>query len=131
MRHNPLLFQMSACEMWILIEAWRAFAGMPALKLFLVYQVQVAKMDPLQLVLAGTALEIGILFFEVPTGLVADTYSRRISVIIGMALVGLGFVTMVIQPTFWAMALGSLVWGIGYTFTSGAAQAGLADEIAI
>jgi DHA3 family tetracycline resistance protein-like MFS transporter len=129
MRHQPLLFKMPARALWILIEAWRAFAGGLAFTLFMVYQVQVAKMDPLQLVLAGTALEIGILFFEVPTGIVADTYSRRVSVIVGMALVGLGFIAMVVQPTFWAMALGSLVWGIGHTFTSGAAQAWLADEI--
>ncbi len=47
--------------------------------------------DPLELVLIGTALEFSAFVFEVPTGVVADTYSRRASVAVGYALMGLGF----------------------------------------
>ncbi|MBK9125919.1 MAG: MFS transporter [Chloroflexi bacterium] len=128
-RHTPLWYKMDPRRLWLLMVGWRAFAQRVAFTIFMVYQVRDAQMDPLQLVLAGTALEIGVLLFEVPTGIVADTYSRRISVIAGYSIIGLGFVIMVVQPAFWAVALGSFVWGIGHTFTSGAAQAWLADEI--
>lgn len=129
MRHTPLLFKMSPRPLWMTIALWRAFASGITFTLFMVYQVQVAKLDPLQLVLVGTALEVGVLLFEVPTGIVADAYSRRVSVIIGMAVIGLGFVTMVAQPGFWPLMIGSFLWGVGHTFTSGAAQAWLSDEI--
>ena len=48
-------------------------------------------MSPLELVLTGTALEVAYFLFEVPTGIVADTYSRRASVVIGALILGLGF----------------------------------------
>ena len=43
-------------------------------------------MTPLQLVLAGTALEIAYFLFEVPTGVVADPYCRKASVVAGILL---------------------------------------------
>ncbi len=39
--------------------------------------------SPSQLVLAGTALEVAYFAFEIPTGIVADTYGRRLSIIAG------------------------------------------------
>ena len=56
------------------------------------YFVATVKLSPLELVLIGTALELSIFLFEVPTGAVADVFSRRLSVIIGYALIGLAFV---------------------------------------
>ena len=56
------------------------------------YYVTIVRMDPLQLVLAGTILEATVFLFEIPTGVLADVKSRRLSVIIGYALVGVGFI---------------------------------------
>ena len=47
---------------------------------FMVYQVEMAGLGPLQLVLVGTALELGAFLFEIPTGVVADAWSRKGSV---------------------------------------------------
>lgn len=95
----------------------------------MVYFVTVAGLDPLQLVLVGTALETAVFLFEVPTGIVADTISRRLSVIIGVFLIGAGFLVEGLFPAFWPIIAAQLVWGIGYTFTSGALQAWISDEI--
>ena len=95
----------------------------------LVYQVEVAGLSPLQLVLVGTMLE-GITFLcEVPTGVVADVYSRRLSVIIGTCLTGLGFIIEGLFPVFAVILLAQVVWGIGYTFISGAQEAWIVDEV--
>ena len=94
-----------------------------------VYAVRTAGLGPLELVLVGTALELSVTLAEVPTGVVADVYSRRLSVIIGLAVIGLGFMVMGSVPTFGGLAGGSILMGIGYTFISGAHQAWLADEI--
>lgn len=94
-----------------------------------IYQVSVAGLSPLQLVLVGTVLELSILLFEVPTGIVADMYSRRLSIIIGYVLIGVGFLLEGSLPFFLPIILGQILWGIGYTFTSGATQAWISDEI--
>jgi DHA3 family tetracycline resistance protein-like MFS transporter len=93
-----------------------------------VYSITVIGMTPFQLVIVGTALEVTIFLCEVPTGIVADLYSRRLSVIIGFFVVGIAYFMMVI-PTFIAMFIGHIVWGVGWTFISGAYDAWLVDEI--
>ena len=94
----------------------------------LIYMVTVVGLDPLQMVLVGTVLEVTCFVFEIPTGIVADLYSRRASVIIGVALIGIGFLVQA-GPTFAAVLIAQVIWGIGATFTSGAAQAWITDEI--
>jgi DHA3 family tetracycline resistance protein-like MFS transporter len=95
----------------------------------MVYQVEVIGLSPLQLVLVGTTLEATVFLFEIPTGIVADLYSRRLSIIIGMILIGAGFAVEGLIPRFAAVLLGQVLWGLGYTFTSGATEAWIADEI--
>lgn len=95
----------------------------------MVYQVTVVKLDPFQLVLMGTTLEAVIFLFEVPTGIVADLYSRRLSILIGLILIGLGFMLEGAFPAFLPVLLAQVLWGLGATFTSGATQAWIADEV--
>ena len=47
-----------------------------------IYFVQQVGMSPLQLVLVGTVMEISVFVFEVPTGVVADLYGRKLSLVI-------------------------------------------------
>jgi len=93
------------------------------------YEATVAGLSGLQLVLVGTTVEVTILLFEVPTGVVADAYSRRLSIIIGYFIMGLAFIVEGSFPRFVPILLAQVLWGIGYTFTSGATQAWLSDEI--
>jgi MFS transporter, DHA3 family, tetracycline resistance protein len=76
-----------------------------------------------------TTLTATVLLFEIPTGVVADVYSRRLSVIIGFVLIGIG---ALIEGTFqvleWIL-LAQVIWGIGFTFVSGARDAWIVDEI--
>ncbi|MGH3106969.1 MAG: MFS transporter [Rubrobacter sp.] len=93
-----------------------------------VYRIEVVHLDPLQLVLLGTALEVAVFLFEVPTGVFADTYGRRRSVITGCMLMGCGFALEGAIPEFIAVLAAQAVWGVGYTFISGALEAWIADE---
>lgn len=94
----------------------------------LVFMITEARLDPLQLVLVGTVLEVTCFLFEIPTGVVADRYSRRLSVLVGFALIGLGFLLGSV-PTFAAILAAQVLWGIGSTFTSGATTAWITDEV--
>ncbi|MDX3006658.1 MFS transporter [Kribbella solani] len=94
-----------------------------------VYYVRDAGLNPLQLVLVGTVLELSCFLFEIPTGIVADLYSRRLSLVIGFVLIGAGFLLQALVPAFLAILAAQVLWGIGFTFTSGADQAWITDEI--
>jgi DHA3 family tetracycline resistance protein-like MFS transporter len=93
------------------------------------YEATVAGLTPVQLILVGTALEISAFLFEVPTGIVADVYSRRLSIVIGYVLMGVGFLVEGFFPAFLPILLAQVIWGLGYTFTSGATQAWITDEV--
>lgn len=93
------------------------------------FYVTVVGLNPFQLVIVGTTLMIVILLCETPTGVVADVYSRRLSVIIGTALIGAGFLLDGAMGRFEATLAAQLVWGLGVTFTSGALDAWITDEL--
>jgi DHA3 family tetracycline resistance protein-like MFS transporter len=95
----------------------------------LLYQVQIVKLDPFQLVIVGSVLEAVVFLFEIPTGVVSDMKSRKLSIIIGYFLIGIGFFLEGSLPYFSTVMLCQIFWGIGYTFTSGSVQAWIADEI--
>lgn len=95
----------------------------------ILYQVQTVGLNPLQLVLVGTVLELTAFLAEVPTGIIADVYSRRLSIIIGFVVVGIGFIVEGSIPQYWAVLFAQVIWGIGITFQSGAVEAWVADEV--
>jgi DHA3 family tetracycline resistance protein-like MFS transporter len=95
----------------------------------LVYQIEVAHLDPLRLLLVGSILELTCLVFQVPTGLFADAFSRRWAVAAGCGLVGAGFILEGLVPQFGAIAAAQVIWGIGATFSSGADDAWITDEV--
>jgi DHA3 family tetracycline resistance protein-like MFS transporter len=76
--------------LYLLISGWGAFAGRTAFTLNLIYQATVVGLSPLRLVLVGTLMEAVCFVAQVPTGVIADLVSRRLSVIIGYLLMGAG-----------------------------------------
>lgn len=93
---------------------------------FLILQVG---LDPLQLVLMGTILEVSYLLFEVPTGIVADSVSRKWSIVIGYVGTGIAFVMLGSADSFGIAALSQVLYGVSATFVSGADVAWLTDEV--
>lgn len=95
------------------------------------YRVQTVGLGALQLVLVGTTLEITAFVFEIPTGIVADVYSRRLSVIIGTFLFGVSFLIEGTFPIFGVVLFAQVVLGIAWTFISGAQSAWITDEVGV
>ncbi|MGA8038917.1 MAG: MFS transporter [Acidimicrobiia bacterium] len=83
---------------------------------------------------ANAAFTAGMVLFEVPTGVVADTFGRRVSFILGAATLlvttaaylGLWYV----EAGIWWWILVSALIGLGFTFFSGATEAWLVDALA-
>ena len=120
---------MSAYRLFLILCGVGAFAGNLAFTLNIVYQAQVVGLGPLQLVLVGTVMEAVAFFAQVPTGVIADVYSRRLSVVIGYVLMGLGLLLWGLVPTFAAILAANAVWAIGAVCVDGAQEAWAADEI--
>lgn len=118
-----------AASVYLLTEGVFGFAHLLMGTMFSVYLIVEAGFDPFQLVIMGTVLELTALVFEVPTGVLADAVSRRLSVIVGFVLTGLGFGLTGLVESFWLVAAAQVLWGIGYTFISGAHVAWITDEV--
>ena len=82
---------------------------------------------------ANAAFTAGMVIFEIPTGVVADTFGRRISFILGAATL---LVTTAAYLGLWYVEAGIGWWilvsaliGLGFTFFSGATEAWLVDAL--
>ena len=86
-----------------------------------------------------SAAEISTLFIiwsttafllEVPSGALADTFSRRRLLVLGSVLSGLGFASWVVVPSYAGFALGFVLWGVSSALISGTFEALVYDELA-
>ena len=93
------------------------------------YLVVVADLSAFQLVFLGTAMEITVLASEIPTGVLADTISRKWSIVISHAVMGVGMVTTGLVTSFGLLVAAQMLWGFGWTFSSGADVAWVTDEL--
>ena len=121
--------RLDAQRTWFLYRGVESFAFSLGWTVAAVFFVTELDMSPLELVLTGTALEVAYFLFEVPTAVVADTYSRRASVVIGAVILGLAFVATGLASGVFVVLLAAAVMGFGWTFKSGAEDAWLADEV--
>jgi MFS family permease len=93
------------------------------------YLVLDTDLSAFQLVFLGTAQGIIALLFEVPAGVMADTISRKWSLVIFHILVGASMVITGLVTAFPALVATQMVWGLGWTFASGADVAWVTDEL--
>jgi DHA3 family tetracycline resistance protein-like MFS transporter len=119
----------SAYAVYLILSGMTTLANTVNFTVLAIYYVTIIHMDPLQLVLVGTVLEGTILLFEIPTGILADTFSRRLSVIVGTALLGVGCLVTGAVPLFAAILVAETIRGIGETFVDGAREAWIAGEV--
>lgn len=94
-----------------------------------VWWIDILALEPYQLALMGIFLEGTVLLAETPTGVVADLYSRKWSIVVSYALMGIGFIWAVASFNFWVILPAQVIFGIGWTFQSGADVAWVTDEL--
>lgn len=93
------------------------------------YLVTVAQLTPSQLVMIGVFQGLVSLIFEVPAGVIADTVSRKKALLISHLLMGSAMLATGLVKSFPLLVLTQMVWGIAWTFASGADVAFITDEI--
>jgi DHA3 family tetracycline resistance protein-like MFS transporter len=122
-------FRLSAGGIYLLIAAWVGLAAALFGASYALYYITIAHLDALQLVLVGTALEASYFVFEIPTGVLADTFSRRLSVILGFGIIGVAWAGQGLVPTFVAIASFEVLRGLGEALVHGATEAWVAGEV--
>jgi MFS family permease len=92
-----------------------------------------AGLSNLEAFAANAFFTAGMVLFEVPTGIVADTVGRRTSYLLGTVTLTASTLLYVllwqIEAPFWQWALVSMFLGLGFTFFSGAVEAWLVDGL--
>jgi len=92
-----------------------------------------AGLSNLEAFAANAFFTAGMVLFEVPTGVVADSWGRRVSFLLGT--ITLAFSTFLYyllwqwSAPFWWWAAVSVLLGLGFTFFSGAVEAWLVDAL--
>jgi MFS family permease len=92
-----------------------------------------AGLNNLEAFAANAFFTAGMVLFEVPTGIVADTIGRRTSYLMGTVTLAVSTLLYVllweIEAPFWQWAGVSMLLGLGFTFFSGAVEAWLVDAL--
>lgn len=92
-----------------------------------------AGLSNLEAFAANAFFTAGMVLFEVPTGIVADTVGRRMSYLLGTVTLTASTLLYVllweVGAPFWQWAVVSMLLGLGFTFFSGAVEAWLVDAL--
>jgi MFS family permease len=92
-----------------------------------------AGLSNLEAFAANAFFTAGMVIFEVPTGVVADTWGRRTSYLLGTVTLAastfLYYLLWQVEAPFWQWAVVSMLLGLGFTFFSGAVEAWLVDAL--
>jgi MFS family permease len=92
-----------------------------------------AGLSNLEAFAANAFFTAGMVLFEVPTGIVADTVGRRTSYLLGTVTLTISTFLYVflwqIEAPLWQWAIASMLLGLGFTFFSGAVEAWLVDAL--
>jgi MFS family permease len=92
-----------------------------------------AGLSNLEAFAANAFFTVGMVLFEVPTGVVADGWGRRVSFLLGTVTLAVStyfyYLLWQLSAPFWWWALVSVLLGLGFTFFSGAVEAWLVDAL--
>jgi MFS transporter, DHA3 family, tetracycline resistance protein len=121
--------ELGAYRLYLAMECGTSFLLGITYATIAVYWVTTGRLNPLQLVLLGTALEVSYFVFQLPTGVLADVVSRRLCVLMGLVVLGLGLVIEGLSAAFVNLIVAQIVLGLGYALNAGALQAWIADEL--
>lgn len=108
---------------YFLLSALRGAAtGMPIV-LWVVFLQQRYGYSLTEVTLLDLPFWLGIFLFEIPTGIVADKYGRKLSLTLSAIIGTAMWLVFASSGEFWVMASAQFVGGLAVTFSSGADEA--------
>src|SRR5262245_51439682 len=123
----------------VILTGYFTLAGLYTLSAALIWGVNTlflldAGLSFLEVFIANAAFSAGMVVFEIPTGVIADTLGRRVSFLLSVSVLGITTLLYVglaqLEAGVVAFSLVSVAMGLGFTFYSGAMEAWLVDALA-
>lgn len=121
-----------------IVRSYHRLAGLYTLAASLIWGVNTlflleAGLSIAEVFIANAVFAAGMVLFEIPTGVVADTLGRRVSYLLSIAVLASTTVLYLLAAQAGAgvvvFSAVSLVMGLGFTFYSGALEAWLVDAL--
>jgi len=116
-------------KVFLFTEAILAACGGFILPIYVLY-FRYFGMTLFNVALLAAIFEATILVFEIPTGLLADRFGRKLSVIIGFALFAISGAVFIFWQSLAGFITAEVLFGLSEAFISGAAEALAVDSIA-
>lgn len=111
------------------IYAFKLFDSLiPIFPFYLAFCVHVG-LTPVQISIAITAWSLTAFVLEVPAGVLADRYSRKLVLLGAQVAYAVCFLLWFLWPTFWGITAGLVLWGIKSALTNGVFEALVYDEL--
>jgi DHA3 family tetracycline resistance protein-like MFS transporter len=126
---SSMKFKRDAYKVYLAVHGVEWFLDSLFVTVVFVYRATHITSDPFQLTLIEVVFTITLILSEIPTGLIADVFSRRLSVIIGFVLTGVAAILQGGILVYEVILVSQVIWAVGFTFISGAKDAWIADEI--
>ncbi|MBL7261060.1 MFS transporter [Paractinoplanes lichenicola] len=108
---------------------WRALLHRGWWAVTSVYLVTVAHLTASELVLIGVGQSLAALVLEIPAGVLADTVSRKWSLVVSQVLMGASMLATALVDGFWPLLVTQMAWGLAWNFAGGADVAWISDEL--
>ncbi|HEX6988457.1 MAG TPA: MFS transporter [Bacillota bacterium] len=96
---------------------------------WVIYLQRMRQLTLAQIGLIGAVSWCASALAEVPAGVFADRFGRRLSLAVGAFAYAAGTLTVAVAPSFWPILLGDLIWTVGFSFISGADLALVYDSL--
>ena len=121
-----------------ILASYFTIAGLYTLAAALIWGVNTlflldAGLDIFEVFIANAAFAAGSFVFEIPTGVLADTRGRRVSLLLSLIILFISTLAYVVAAEVGggvlAFSLVSVLMGLGFTFYSGAVDAWLVDAL--
>ena len=113
---------------YIRTAVWEFNSGLIFTSIWVLYYAVIG-LSLVEVSLLYIVITVANMILEIPTGVLADVYSRRLSVIVGGVFIGITYVTVGIFPAFVVALIGGFIEALGDTCVSGALQAWITDEV--
>lgn len=118
-----------ARRVYFIREAWAALnSGLIVSSVWALYY-ETMRLSLSQIALLYAVITIAGMLLEVPTGILADSSSRRLSIILGGGCIGLAYMSLGIAPMFAVALFVAFLESIGDACISGALEAWITDEV--
>lgn len=97
--------------------------------IYVVYFQNVMNFSLTQIGLLDMIFWLSTALGELPTGMIADRYGRKFSIVLGTVVYVVAISTVAFANSFWLIAFGFVLWGVAVTLGSGADEALLFESL--